>query len=213
MVLKEALSSIRSNSPPRRYVYDYPMPPPMASSSQLQPLQMLQALQALQTPQQQQQQEQQQALQALHTLQTPQQQQQQTLQVLHALQTPQQEQLPLPQTPPQMSTIKTSRSHSLSSDDAPAGISNIVFPLLQKWFQDQDNHPVRGADNLNYEQWVAPLNHEGFLRLNDLDGLKESDLIEICPTMKRGIAKRMIEMVRQDVSVIKRGERKQARLQ
>jgi hypothetical protein len=115
---------------------------------------------------------------------------------------------PVPRNPP---TTKSSRAHSSSSDEDVVDASSIVFPLIENWLKDQDEHPIRGQDNHNFARWATPLNDEGFIRLNDLDGLGGQELIDLCPGMKKGMAKRVLEMVNQDIKKIKQSDRKRAR--
>lgn len=48
------------------------------------------------------------------------------------------------------------------------------------------------------------MTNEGYIRLTDIWDVKEAELIEICPGMKKGMAKRILTMAKQDIRSLTR---------
>jgi hypothetical protein len=110
------------------------------------------------------------------------------------------------------------RSPSLS-DSSPAKASSddqrdthtINYPLLSDWLKALDEHPLRGQDKRGYIQWAEPLNNEDYVRLSDIHGLNAEALRAICPGMKQGTAKRILDFVKEDMTELERSQRDRKR--
>jgi hypothetical protein len=46
------------------------------------------------------------------------------------------------------------------------------------------------------------MTNEGYIRLTDICDVKEAELIEICPGMKKGMAKRILTMAKFEASLV-----------